>query len=85
MAEREDDNHRRLAALVEQWYVWMSSRPAVIFGESDMRRMMEPIVRLRGTSEWLSQSAVAKADWFIETGARLIVDRLVKGDYDLYE
>lgn len=85
MAERGDDDRRRLAALVEQWYVWMCSRPEVIFGEADMRRMLEPIVRLRDTGEWLSRSAVAKADWFIETGAQLIVERLAKGDYDLYE
>ncbi|WP_028563376.1 hypothetical protein [Paenibacillus pinihumi] len=76
---------QELIKTIEDWYVWLSSSPSVMFNPSDMSRMAEPVSRFIQSSEWLSESALVKHDWFVQNGAKLLLERLEKGDFDIYE
>ncbi|GAA3399833.1 hypothetical protein ACFFNY_17815 [Paenibacillus hodogayensis] len=75
----------RLIVQLERWYAWLCASPAILAGASDRDRMIDPVVRLRRTHEWLSSSSIAKTEWFLDEGFQLCMARLEKGDYDAYE
>ena len=83
--QRSQESRRHLQEELERWYVWLSSNPSALFGQEDLNRMMEPITHLRQTHNWLSQGAIAKTEWFFETGSNRLLERLRNGEYDIYE
>ncbi|WP_379165674.1 hypothetical protein [Paenibacillus roseus] len=76
---------QELAKAIERWYVWLSSSPAVLFHAADMDLMVEPVSRFLQSAEWMSESAIAKHEWFVQKGAERLLNRLEKGDFDIYE
>lgn len=81
MSECADELDRALMRL----YVWLVSRPALLFQEADRLSMDGPIIHVKQTGDWLSRSAVAKTEWYFEHGHALLMRRLQQGDYDSYE
>ena len=74
-----------LERAIKRLYVWLVSRPELLFQETDALRMDGPIIHVKQTGDWISRSAVAKTDWFFEHGHALLLRRLRQGDYDSYE
>ncbi|SFK81265.1 hypothetical protein SAMN03159341_101686 [Paenibacillus sp. 1_12] len=80
-----EESRQQLQTIIERWYVWLCSNPSVLFSQRDEVRMKDPVIHYAQTNEWLSRSAVAYTDWFLDKGSPLILSRLEKGDYDAYE
>ncbi|MEK3720377.1 hypothetical protein [Paenibacillus sp. FSL H8-0034] len=83
--QRLQESRQHLQAVLERWYVWLASNPSVLFHPVDQERMMEPIIHLRQTHNWMSQGAIAKTEWFFEAGSQRLLERIRNGDYDIYE
>ncbi|WP_020618579.1 hypothetical protein [Paenibacillus daejeonensis] len=85
--ESSSDGNRliRLQNVVELWYVWLSSAPAVLCSETDMERMGAAVRALRETGDFMEKSAIVKAEWFLNEGSGWIMERIRKNAYDCYE
>ncbi|GMA61005.1 hypothetical protein GCM10025859_14450 [Alicyclobacillus fastidiosus] len=82
---RESDVRQKLLLVLEEWYVWLTSNPQVLFQESDTERMQVPVMQFSETNEWMRQSIMTKINCFFEQGARNAMHRFRKGDYDSYD
>lgn len=83
--DEANEANEALEQAVKRLYIWLVSRPDVLFQEVDRQRMAAPIIHLKQTGDWLSQSAIAKTEWFFEQGHTLLMRRLQQKDYDCYE
>ena len=85
--EQSSERNRlvRLQNVVELWYVWLSSTPAVLCPEQDMERMGAAVRALQETGDFMEKSAIVKAEWFLSEGASWIMERIRNDAYDCYE
>lgn len=75
----------RLQNVLELWYVWLASEPAVLCGEADVERIGAAVRTLRETGDFMEESSILKAEWFLSEGADLMMERICRGAYDGYE
>ncbi|GBF75145.1 hypothetical protein PA598K_03530 [Paenibacillus sp. 598K] len=81
----DTDARVRLEHVLELWYVWLSSHPAVLCGDPELARINEAARQLQETGDFMERSALAKAQWFLEKGAIGMLERIREGAYDRYE
>lgn len=81
----DTDARMRLEHVLELWYVWLSSCSGVLCGEPELARINESARQLKETGDFMERSALAKAQWFLEEGAAVMLERVREGAYDRYE
>ncbi|WP_282199570.1 hypothetical protein [Collibacillus ludicampi] len=78
-----------LRHLVEQWYVWLCSKPNFLFQHENETRMHHSVSNYHHKLYELQQSAIAQSDWFIHEGSQVLIQAMTiektKGETDLGE
>lgn len=84
MDNRLDDAKEQLKREVENWYRWLSAEEKQLFSSADKSRMLGALRQFKFTADFISDSAIARAEQFIAAGGERMIERLVKGDYSIH-